>query len=59
MLKIRGQAQEHWQVKYMIRLADRVINYYLEQVIRAKEPDEIAKGRWWVKVVEYWNYDCR
>ncbi len=43
----------HWEVKYTIRLADHVTDLYLEQTIRDKDSDEIAKARWWVMAVEY------
>lgn len=46
----------HWEVKYTIRLADHVTDLYLEQIIRDKDPNEIAKERWWVMAVEY--RDC-
>ena len=43
----------HWQVRYTIRLADHVTELHLEQAIRDKGSDEIAKERWWVMAVEY------
>lgn len=43
----------HWQIRYTIRLADHVTELNLEQAIRDKGSEEIAKERWWVMAVEY------
>jgi hypothetical protein len=40
-------------VKYTIRLADHAIELHLEQAIRDKDSDEIAKECWWIMTVEY------
>lgn len=42
-----------WQVKYSVRLASHTTDLYLEQTIRDKDSDEIAKERWWVMAIEY------
>lgn len=41
-----------WQVRYVIRLAGHETDLYLEQIIRDKESDKIAKERWWVMAIE-------
>lgn len=43
----------HWQVKYHIRLGEYETDLFLEQAVRDKDSDEIAKERWWVMAIEY------
>lgn len=43
----------HWEVRYTIRLGNHETYLYLEQEIRDKDSDEIAKERWWVMACEH------